>query len=318
MTLRIIKKKKMMKIVNQFFVYLLAIAIIGCSTNPIPVSQPKEYAYLASFVKKDTLWNSDDWFIFISHLNEKHLSELALDWGVLKETSPGIDVTWDKNNSKQKLISVGNPKKAIDSLGGRQQAISLLQKEINCAYKLICVFNDKDINWHEIVIWAAEKNGLNKSQYTKSSFEAERALINRFFEKNWDQLTPKQRKEVLEKSEITGLSVNDKNVMIAASGTAALATLNAGVALSGFTFYTTMSSVIASTASVVGVTFPFAVYTGASTTVATLSGPYGWTLLAASAAGLSLYKSWPDEAKVTRMIISLHVIKAKALEDSVK
>ena len=317
MTLRIIKKKKMIKIVNQFFVYLLAIAIIGCSTNPIPVSQPKEYAYLASFVKKDTLWNSDDWFIFISHLNEKHLSELALDWGVLKETSPGINVTWDKHDSKQKLISVGNSKLALDSLGGRQKVVTLLQKEINNAAYTITIFKD-GVNWHEIVVWAAEKNGVNKSQYTKSSFEAERALINRFFEKNWDQLTPKQRKEVLEKSKITGLSVNDKNVMIAASGTAALATLNAGVALSGFTFYTTMSSVIASTASVVGVTLPFAVYTGASSNVATLTGPYGWTLLAASAAGLGLYKIWPDEAKVTRMIISLHVIKAKALEDSVK
>ena len=106
--------------------------------------------------------------------------------------------------------------------------------------------------------------------------------------------------------------------MVAATGIAAHATIATAVSLSGFSFYTTMSSVFAATANVVGVTLPFAVYTTASSTFATLAGPVGWAILAAGSAGVGLYAMSPNEVKVTRMIISLHILKAKALNDSIK
>ena len=289
-------------------------SLIGCSTTS-QLAHPKEYAYLAPFVKQDVRWGSDEWFSFITHLNDEHLCELSLDWGVLKETSPGINVIWGEN--KQKYISVGNSKLALDSLGGRHKAIILLQKEINGAAYTFSMFKDV-VKWHEIVSWADKKNGESENVHHQNSFDGERALINRIFEKSWDKLTPAQRTAVIEKSKLSTLSDKDKAVMIAATGIAARATLATAITMSGFSFYTTMSSVIAATANVVGVTLPFVVYTTASSTVAVLTGPLGWALLAAGSAGVGLYAMSPDEARVTRMVISLHILKVKALNDSVK
>ena len=305
----------MIKKIKNLIVYLLVASLIGCSSTPPQAIQPKEYAYLASFVKKDVRWGPDEWFSFITHLNDKHLSELSLDWGVLQETSPGINVIWGVN--KQKFISVGNSKLALDSLGGRQKTINLLQKEINDAAYTFSMFKG-GVKWHEIVSWADEKKGVNKSEYAQNSFDAERSLLNKIFEKNWDKLTPEQRKAVIEKSKLSDLSAKDKAVMITATGIAARATLGAAIAMSGFSFYTTMSSVIAAMANVIGVTLPFAVYTGASSTVGALTGPVGWALLAAGSTGLGLYAMSPDEEKVSRMIISLHILKAKVHNDSIK
>ena len=84
--------------------------------------------------------------------------------------------------------------------------------------------------------------------------------------------------------------------------------------MSGFAFYTTMSSAIAASTNMIGVTLPFVVYSGASTTVSILSGPVGWAIAALSSAGIALYSLTPDDKEVARMVVSLHLLKAKALE----
>lgn len=295
------------------FTLLLISSLLGCSTNLPQTGSSKEYEYLAPYLKKDVRWGHNEWHTFITHLSDKHLTELLLEWSILQESSPGINIIW--SNTKQKLVSVGNSEVALNSLGGRKKAVDLLQKQINDVAYTFSKFKKK-VEWHEIVIWAADENDIKDLKNFKNSFDAERALINRFFEQGWDKLSPSQRKDVIENSDLKKLSATDKAAMIAAKGTVALATLNGTVAVSGFAFYTTMSSVVAATANVVGVTLPFAVYTGASTTVGTLTGPWGWSLLAAASTGLGLYAMKPDKVKVTRMIISLHILKAKVLKDS--
>lgn len=303
----------MIQAAKQLIVYLLVASIIGCSTTPPLEIPPKEYAYLASFVKKDVRWERDEWYGFITHLNDKHLSELSLYWGILKDTSPGINIIWSKH--QQKFVSVGNAEIALKSLGGREKVVTLLQKEINGAAYTFSMFKN-GVQWHEIVTLADEKNKINPSDYAQNTFDAERALLNKVFEKNWDNLNPDQRRAVIEQSTLSELSAKDKKAMIAATGIIARGLLSATVALSGFSFYTTMSSVIAATASVVGVTLPITVYTTASTIAGTLTGPLGWSILAAMSAGVGLYALSPDEAKVTKMVIALHFLKAKALNDS--
>lgn len=301
----------MKKIAQQLIVYLLAISLIGCTT--LKKDQPKEYSYLAPVVQKDVMWGHGEWDKFITNLSDRHLSELALDWGVLDDKSEGVNVTWA---GKQKLLSVGDPTVAMGSKGGRHELAYKLRRElISAAYSVPPI--QRNVKWHEIVTWAGEKAGVNQP-YAKNSFDAERALINKIFEKNWDKLDANQRKTVIGNSKLSELSAKDKAAIISASGTAALVTLNATVTLSGFTFYTTMSSVIAATANVIGVTLPFVVYTGTSTTIAALTGPVGWAILAAASTGLAIYASSPDEAKVTRMVISLHLIKARAIEESMQ
>jgi hypothetical protein len=191
----------------------------------------------------------------------------------------------------------------------------LLQKEINGAAYTIGMFKN-GVKWHEIVSWADAKNGVAQTELDQSSFDAERALLNKMFDKNWDSLNPDQRRAVLEKSTLSELSAKDKRAMVAATGVMARGLISTTIALSGFSFYTTMSSVMAASASVVGFTLPIAVYTTASSVAATFTGPLGWSILAAASAGVGLYALAPDEERVTRMVISLHILKAKALNDS--
>ncbi len=304
---------------NQFLkklaTYFFIASLVGCS-NTIKhndVVKPKEYAYLSTYINKDIRWGGDEWFDFVTHLNDKHLTELSLEWGILNKSSPGINVNW---LGKQEILTVGNPKIALDSIGGRQNSVKLLQKAINGSRYFTKDMFEKNVKWNDIVIWVNEKNGISSLKSYSGSFEAERALINRCFVNNWDRLSSAQRKSVIDNSSLRNISAQDKVAIIAAKGTIALATLNATVAVSGFAFYTTMSSVIAATSSVIGVTLPFAVYTGASTAVGTLTGPIGWSLLAASSAGLGLYALAPDTQQVSRMVMSLHILKVKVLEDS--
>lgn len=300
-----------MKKIAHLIALLLTISLIGCST--LNKDQPKEYSYLAAVVQKDAVWGHGEWDAFITKLSDRHLSELALDWGMLDDKSEGVNVTW---NGKQKLLSIGDPAVAINGKSGRHEIAYKLRRElISAAYTASLL--QRTVKWHEIVTWAGKKSGVNKP-YAKNSFDAERDLINKIFEKSWDKLDPNQRKSVIENSKLSELSTKDKTAIASGSGAIALATLNTTVALSGFTFYTTMSSVIAATANVLGVTLPFVVYTSMSTTVAALTGPVGWTILAAASTGLAIYALSPDEAKVTRMIISLHLLKARALEESMQ
>lgn len=307
---------KINKFVQKLIVYLFVASLIGCGNTKKSdeIVKPKEYAYLATFVAKDAHWGGDEWYSFITHLNDKHLSELSLEWGILNRLSPGINVNWI---GKQEILSVGNPEMALNSIGGRQKSVKSLQKAINGARYFTKDSFEKGVKWHEIVVWADEKNGVPSSKIDSSSFEAEKALLNSYFVSNWDNLSAEQRKNVIEKSNLRNISVQDKAAIIAAKGTVALATLNATVAMSGFAFYSTMSTVIAATSSVVGVVLPFAVYTGASTTVGVLTGPIGWSLLAASSAVLGLHALSPDEKQVARMVISLHLLKVKVIEDSI-
>ena len=87
-------------------------------------------------------------------------------------------------------------------------------------------------------------------------------------------------------------------------------------AFSGFAFYTGMSSLLYSAASVVGVTLPFATYMGASSTVAVLSGPVGWAIITVGAAVGAGFIGMPDYQKTAQMIIAIHLIKVDAIQKS--
>ena len=136
----------------------------------------------------------------------------------------------------------------------------------------------KDVNkvnyQTDILLWAAQENGLDTSD-SLSSFLVERRIYENNFAQIWDRLTPQQRTELLNKMQVSGLSDSQKAALVAGSGAAAVTALSATVAFSGFAFYTTMSTVIATSAGLLGITLPFGVYSGASSTVAVLSGPIG-------------------------------------------
>ena len=197
---------------------------------------------------------------------------------------------------------------------------SAIRKELlwNCCNKLrYHGLNDKKVNYHkEALQWVCGKHDLSKVQIdTLSTFDLEKKFVEKYFEEIWDKLTPEQRTELLGKIETSSKStIANKAGIAAMSGGAAIAALGTTVAFTGFAFYTTMSTVIATVAGWVGATLPFAAYTGASTTVAVFAGPVGWCIAGAGILGGSIAAGWPDSQKTANFIITVHLIKAQWAE----
>lgn len=74
-----------------------------------------------------------------------------------------------------------------------------------------------------------------------------------------------------------------------------------------------MSVTIATVASVVGVTLPFAGHAGASALVGILSGPVGWAIMAAGALGGIALMGSADVQKTTALLCQTHALKVEAL-----
>jgi len=281
----------------------------GCMESSKPLAQ-NEYSYLRPYIKQGIQWSDNEFNEFISNLNDIHLCQLALEWHAIPESLPGISVS---DNSGQKRTYIIDEKLAIEGAGGRQDVIDDMKKKLLSRSYFIGRFHKK-IEWHEIVAWTARKAKVDESELRNSSYDVERTLLSKSFADSWDKLDSDQRNSVIQNSELNKISDQDKAAIVAATGAGALITLNATVAMSGFAFYTTMSSAIAASANVIGVTLPFAVYSGASTTVSALSGPVGWSIAALSSAGIALYALTPDEKEVSRMVVALHLLKSQALE----
>ena len=143
------------------------------------------------------------------------------------------------------------------------------------------------------------------------TFELERWIMEACFKEIWDSLNVDQRKDLIQQ-------INTKHKLKSIelanmTGTGALALLNASVYSSGFAFYTTMSTVICGAAGFLGVTLPFSVYVGASTTVSVLSGPVGWVLLAIGTIGNLALLGKANWKKTMAFIINMHCLKVDLL-----
>ena len=175
--------------------------------------------------------------------------------------------------------------------------------------------NKDDVNYHmDILFWAAKENKV-KTSIVYSSFYVERHLSEKIyteqFNQDWANLNTQQRIELLDKLTDGGLSDSQKAALAAGTGAAALSALSATVAFSGFAFYTTMSTAIATSAGLLGATLPFSVYAGASSTVALLSGPVGWSIALVAGTGAAIWATAPNVEKTTKFILTLHNYKAK-------
>ena len=86
--------------------------------------------------------------------------------------------------------------------------------------------DDKEVNYHEIVQWAAKKSGVNDEQINNlSTFALETRIIEKYFEAMWDKLDHNQRIAMLNRIEKeTGVNL-DKNSITTMGGAAALTAL---------------------------------------------------------------------------------------------
>ena len=179
-------------------------------------------------------------------------------------------------------------------------------------------FTDRDqINYHEIVQWVAQKKGVKEHVIPLlSTFMLEQEIHKKFLEGIWDKLTVDQRNQLLKEIEKqTKTTIADKAAIAAMGGGAAIAALGTSVAMTGFAFYTTMSTVICAAAGWLGLTMPFWVYTGASATVALLSGPIGWVIAGLSLlGGLTWLVGFPNVDRTAAFVLTMNVIKANKLK----
>jgi hypothetical protein len=84
-----------------------------------------------------------------------------------------------------------------------------------------------------------------------------------------------------------------------------IASLFGTAKLSGFGLYTSASTILSSIGSTVGVTFPFAIYTGLSSFISVLLGPVGLSALAAS----FLIAISPSRSSINNAILAIICIK---------
>ncbi|MDO5291053.1 MAG: hypothetical protein Q4F13_15690 [Pseudomonadota bacterium] len=173
----------------------------------------------------------------------------------------------------------------------------------------------EDLDYHEVVMWTARKLGVPEEELKDSltTFELEKKLYRQVFVDHWDKLTEEQRRQKLDRlgESESGL---DRAAIAAMSGSAAWAALSGAVAFTGFAFYTTMSTLMAAGAGLVGVTLPFAAFSGAASTIAAVTGPVGWAVTAVAFVGGVALAGRAKAKKSAALIMEVHALKVLALK----
>lgn len=156
---------------------------------------------------------------------------------------------------------------------------------------------DDQIEYHQIVQWAASKNGVDADTVEKAStYTLEETITNKHFSSVWDNMTIDQRMLVLENMEKSGLSVTDKAGIATMAGGWLLMTYQPQIII----IYSALSSVLAMSSLssflpiVIGPTLG-------------LTNPIGWTLIAAG----GVMAAMPDADKVSGFIMTVHVLRMR-------
>ena len=175
---------------------------------------------------------------------------------------------------------------------------------------------DKEVDYHGIVQWAAEKTGINKEQVNNlSTFALETRIIEKYFEAMWDKLTHEQRMALLNQVEKEADVNLDKNAIAAMSGAAALMALSSvlmsSVVISGTSVPVFILAVMATQtiAGWLGFTFTAGeIGIGLGTLAWT---PVGWAIIAGLVGTSVVFMGSAEKETVSTFIMTVNTIKAK-------
>lgn len=177
-------------------------------------------------------------------------------------------------------------------------------------------FRSKDnIKYGEIVDWVAKKNGVGAwdIQYMSTQALSEKLAMMRGIKlvgKAWDKLNAKQREKLLTQLDVEQkLTTNEKTAIIAGTSGTFLASLATVSSISGFAFYTTTTSLLCSSAGIIGVTLPFSAYVATTTGLAAATGPVGWTVAGGLLVTTPFLVGWADVDKTTNFVITKALIQ---------
>lgn len=250
-------------------------------------------AKVAHLVKPDAFWSPSDFHEFLVALPPAAMLELKKKQGLLGEGSSETDLM--------------GPEIDAQSIQGEvlKGFYSVWQRPFRDA---------SNTEYHAVVAQVARDIGIPKDTIgDRPTFSLEHEISQFLFMESWDKLTPAQREKLLKELDKRG-AITDKAKVATLSGATAIGVLNTAVAISGFAFYTAMSSAIAVTAATAGITLPFAAYAGASTTVGVLCGPVGWAVMGAAALGGLALAGRPKKQKLTALVMQVHALKVEALQ----
>lgn len=212
-----------------------------------------------------------------------------------------------------KGVELVDEKAGLDALQDKRTDTEKIEAKLLWISSNVLTYPISKLDYHYCVTWVANKAGIEASLVSKApTFALEREILKSLFADIWDKLTPGQRQELLQKIDPNG-QLQNKAALVAMTGAGVLAALSSTVVFSGFAFYSTMSVTISTVAGFVGLTLPFAAYSGASSLVAFLSGPVGWALLAVAATAGVAVAGRADVKKTTAFICQLHMLKVAAL-----
>ena len=133
----------------------------------------------------------------------------------------------------------------------------------------------KPVEYEEVAADAARRLGAKGPLPRGSPLELERVAIRAALENVLANSSPQQREALL--AELAKSQGPSSGILVTSSGALVLANL------SGFALYAGASTALGAVSGALGVTLPFAVYTGMSSVIAVAIGPVGWAVLAAGA-----------------------------------
>lgn len=151
------------------------------------------------------------------------------------------------------------------------------------------------VRYREVLTDVAKKLGVPKLAASSTDAEIEQSVVVAAFKTILEKATPEQRAALM--AELSAKQAKmTQGLGVATSG---LILAN----LSGFGLYVAASSALGALTSAIGVTLPFAVYTGMSSTIAAVIGPVGWVLLLVGGAvlvgGVDFKKTVPGVLAIT-------------------
>lgn len=149
------------------------------------------------------------------------------------------------------------------------------------------------INYRSFMEKIAVKNNLSIIAH-KNIPDLEKNLYLNLFKTEYQKLSDIEKEQMAVEMEKAGL---DRNQIATLGGLSALGAAQ----LSGFGIYVLASSTVGAISSVLGITLPFAVYTGMSSAISFVIGPLGFLVM-----GVMLYrsfrhvKSWEEAEEIFR------------------
>jgi len=136
---------------------------------------------------------------------------------------------------------------------------------------------DEYVSYREVVCDVAQKVGIKLLQRQTPTAEIEWSLIQSRWQAALNAASPEERARLVEQFGAEHRKFGRKLVIAGGSMGAAK--------LSGFGVYLAASTLMGGATSVMGITLPFAAYTGMSSAIAILLGPVGWVALIGGALG---------------------------------